>query len=191
MKGIIGKKLGMTSIFRQDGKNVPVTIIEAGPCAVTQIKTVDTDGYNAVQLAYGNRKPSNTPQPLAKHFEKAGVAPKQHVKEFRNFDIQAELGEEIGVTIFAEGEKVSVVGNSKGKGFQGVVKRHGFSGVGMATHGQHNRLRAPGSVGSSSWCVVPFQATPVPLFTLRNKLPGIKLTDNESGYSKYSRKQDR
>lgn len=151
MKGIIGKKLGMTSIFRQDGKNVPVTIIEAGPCSVTQVKTVDNDGYNAVQLAYGNRKPSNTPQPLAKHFEKAGVAPKQHVKEFKNFDIQAELGAEIGVSIFTEGEKVSVVGTSKGKGFQGVVKRHGFSGVGMATHGQHNRLRAPGSVGSSSY----------------------------------------
>lgn len=151
MKGLIGKKLGMTSLFREDGKNVPVTIIEAGPCAVTQVKTEETDGYNAVQLGFGNRKEVNTPQPLQEHFKKAGVSPKQTVKEFRNFDLEANLGDEVTVDIFTEGEKVSVVGNSKGKGFQGVVKRHGFSGVGMATHGQHNRLRAPGSIGAASF----------------------------------------
>jgi len=151
MKGLIGKKLGMTSLFREDGKNVPVTIIEAGPCAVTQVKTEDTDGYNAVQLGFGNRKEVNTPQALQKHFKKAGVSPKQIVKEFRNFDLEANIGDEVTVDIFTEGEKVSVIGNSKGKGFQGVVKRHGFSGVGMATHGQHNRLRAPGSIGAASF----------------------------------------
>lgn len=151
MKGLIGKKLGMTSLFREDGKNVPVTIIEAGPCAVTQVKTEATDGYDAVQLGFGNRKESNTPKALQQHFKKAGVSPKQTVKEFRNFDLEANLGDEVTVDIFTEGEKVNVVGNSKGKGFQGVVKRHGFSGVGMATHGQHNRLRAPGSIGAASF----------------------------------------
>mgnify|MGYP000114159833 CR=1 FL=1 len=151
MKGLIGKKLGMTSLFREDGKNVPVTIIEAGPCAVTQVKTEETDGYNAVQLGFGNRKEVNTPRAMQEHFNKAGVAPKQHVIEFRDFELEANPGDEVTVDIFTEGEKINVVGNSKGKGFQGVVKRHGFSGVGMATHGQHNRLRAPGSIGAASY----------------------------------------
>lgn len=151
MKGLIGKKLGMTSLFREDGKNVPVTIIEAGPCAVTQVKTEETDGYNAVQLGFGHRKEVNTPRAMQEHFNKAGVAPKQHVIEFRDFELEANPGDEVTVDIFTEGEKINVVGNSKGKGFQGVVKRHGFSGVGMATHGQHNRLRAPGSIGAASY----------------------------------------
>lgn len=151
MKGLIGKKLGMTSLFREDGRNVPVTIIEAGPCAVTQVKTEETDGYNAVQLGFGNRKEVNTPQPLQAHFDKAGVAPRQVLTEFRDFDIEVQPGDEVDASIFAEGEKVNIVGKSKGKGFQGVVKRHGFSGVGMATHGQHNRLRAPGSIGAASY----------------------------------------
>lgn len=151
MKGIIGKKIGMTSYFAQDGKQIQCTIVEAGPCYVTQVKTQATDGYNALQLAFDDAKPKNTPKPLLKHFEKAGVSPKRKVVEFRNFSQNRNIGETVEVDIFNEGEKVSAVGTSKGKGFQGVVKRHGFSGVGMRTHGQHNRLRAPGSIGASSF----------------------------------------
>ncbi len=151
MKGIIGKKIGMTSIFEDNGKQTACTIIEAGPCVVTQIKTIETDGYNALQIAYGEAKEKNTPKALLHHFTKANASPKSVVKEIRNCSLSKTLGESITCEIFAEGEKVSVVGTTKGKGFQGVVKRHGFSGVGEATHGQHDRQRAPGSVGGSSY----------------------------------------
>ncbi len=151
MKGIIGKKIGMTSVFDENGKQVACTIIEAGPCVVTQKKTVDTDGYNALQIAYGEAKEKNTPKALINHFAKANTSPKSIVKELRNCSIEKEVGEEIKCDIFEEGEKVSVVGTSKGKGFQGVVKRHGFAGVGESTHGQHDRQRAPGSIGGSSY----------------------------------------
>lgn len=151
MKGIIGKKIGMTSVFDANGKQVACTIIEAGPCVVTQKKTVDTDGYNALQIAYGEAKEKNTPKALLNHFAKANTAPKAVVKEIRNCSIDKQVGEELTCEIFAEGEKVAVIGTTKGKGFQGVVKRHGFSGVGEASHGQHDRQRAPGSVGGSSY----------------------------------------
>ncbi|MVT10990.1 50S ribosomal protein L3 [Chitinophaga tropicalis] len=151
MKGIIGKKIGMTSIFEPNGKQTAVTIIEAGPCVVTQVKTVETDGYNAIQVSFGEKKEKNTTKAELNHFAKASTSPKRFVKEFRNPDVQKALGESITTEIFAEGEKIDVVGTSKGKGFQGVVKRHGFSGVGEATHGQHDRSRAPGSVGGSSY----------------------------------------
>ena len=151
MKGIIGKKIGMTNVFDDKGNMIPCTVIEAGPCVVTQVKTQETDGYSAVQLSYGERKEKNTPAPLKGHFTKANTTPKVKVVEFRNYDFAKQLGEEVSLEIFEAGEKVAVVGISKGKGFQGVVKRHCFAGVGMATHGQHNRLRAPGSVGSSSY----------------------------------------
>ena len=151
MSGIIGKKVGMTSIFDETGKNIPCTVIEAGPCVVTQVKSVDADGYAAVQLAYGEKKEKNTPAPLKGHFQKAGTTPKRRLVEFKTFEDQKNLGDTVTVDIFAAGDFVDVVGTSKGKGFQGVVKRHGFGGVGMQTHGQHNRLRAPGSLGASSW----------------------------------------
>lgn len=151
MKGIIGKKIGMTSVFEPNGKQTACTIIEAGPCVVTQKKTVDTDGYNALQIAFGEAKEKNTPKALLNHFAKANTAPKSVVKELRNCSIDKQVGEELTCEIFTEGEKVAVVGTSKGKGFQGVVKRHGFSGVGEASHGQHDRQRAPGSVGGSSY----------------------------------------
>ena len=144
MSGLIGKKLGMTSIFDKNGKNVACTIIEAGPCVVTQVKTNDKDGYDAVQIAYGERKEKNTPAALMGIFKKANTTPKHKMVEFKDFNESLELGQVLTVDVFAEGEFVDVVGTTKGKGFQGVVKRHGFSGVGMQTHGQHNRLRAPG-----------------------------------------------
>lgn len=149
MPGLIGKKLGMTSVFSAEGKNIPCTVIEAGPCVVTQVKKVDTDGYEAVQLGYGEKGDKNTPKPLQGHFKKAGVTPQRKLVEFQGFE-DKNLGDVVGVDIFEEGEWVDVVGSSKGKGFQGVVKRHGFGGVGDATHGQHNRLRAPGSIGACS-----------------------------------------
>lgn len=150
MKGIIGKKIGMTSIFSPDGKQTAVTIIEAGPCVVTQVKTNDTDGYTSLQLAYGDKKEKHTTAAEKNHFAKSNTAPKQFVKEFRNYSIEKSLGESVTVEIFTEGETVEVVGTSKGKGFQGVVKRHGFHGVGEQSHGQHDRQRAPGSLGNSS-----------------------------------------
>jgi large subunit ribosomal protein L3 len=150
MSGLIGKKVGMTSIYDKNGKNVACTIIEAGPCVVTQVKTTEKDGYTAVQLAYGDRKEKNTPAAQIGIFKKANTTPKRKLVEFKGFLQTLELGQTISVDLFAEGEFVDVVGTSKGKGFQGVVKRHGFSGVGMQTHGQHNRLRAPGSLGASS-----------------------------------------
>jgi len=150
MKGIIGKKIGMTSVFSPDGKQTACTIIEAGPCIVTQVKTKDSDGYTSLQLAFGDKKEKHTTAAEKNHFAKSSTSPKQFVKEFRNYSIEKNLGEAITVEIFTEGEKVEVVGTSKGKGFQGVVKRHGFHGVGGQSHGQHDRSRAPGSLGNSS-----------------------------------------
>jgi large subunit ribosomal protein L3 len=149
MPGLIGKKIGMTSVYSADGKNLPCTVIEAGPCVVTQVKKVDTDGYEAVQLSYGDKREKNTPKALQGHFKKANTTPKRKVVEFQ-FEEEKNLGDVITSDLFAEGDYVDVVGTSKGKGFQGVVKRHGFAGVGDATHGQHNRLRAPGSLGAGS-----------------------------------------
>jgi large subunit ribosomal protein L3 len=150
MPGIIGKKVGMTSIYSAEGKALPCTVIEAGPCVVTQVKTQDRDGYDAVQLGFGDRKEKNTPNALKGHFKKANTSPKSKLVEFKGFD-NLNLGDSINVDLFEEGEFVSVVGTSKGKGFQGVVRRHGFGGVGQSTHGQHNRLRAPGSIGACSY----------------------------------------
>jgi large subunit ribosomal protein L3 len=152
MNGLIGKKVGMTSIFDEAGKNVAVTVVEAVPNVVTQVKSVQTDGYNALQLSAFEAREKNTTKQMVGHFAAASTSPKKKVAEFRNCTIDKKLGEEIAVSdVFNEGDKVSAVGVSKGKGFQGVVKRHGFSGVGDATHGQHNRLRAPGSIGASSY----------------------------------------
>jgi large subunit ribosomal protein L3 len=150
MKSIIGKKIGMTSIFDTTGKQTAVTIIEAGPCVVTQKKTVETDGYNALQIAFGDKKEKHTSKSEAGHFSKAQTAAKKIVKEIRNSEMSQNVGESITVDIFTEGESVEVVGTTKGKGFQGVVRRHGFSGVGEQSHGQHDRQRAPGSIGNSS-----------------------------------------
>ena len=150
MKGIIGKKLGMTSVFDASGEQVACTIIEAGPCTVTQVKTTETDGYTAIQVAFGEKSEKRAIKAEKGHFAKANTSPKKYVTEFRNYDEAKALGEAITCEIFAEGEKVHVVGTSKGKGFQGVVKRHGFSGVGQQSHGQHDRQRAPGSLGNSS-----------------------------------------
>jgi len=150
MPGLIGKKIGMTSLFDENGKNIACTVIEAGPCVVTQLKTTDTDGYNAIQIAYGDKSEKNIAQPQVGHFKKAGTTPKSEVIEIDSLNEEVKLGDEIAVDIFIEGEFVDVSGTSKGKGFQGVVKRHGFGGVGQATHGQHNRLRAPGSIGAGS-----------------------------------------
>lgn len=153
MSGIIGKKIGMTSIYDEAGKNIPCTVIEAGPCVVTQVKTKEVDGYDAIQLAYEDKKDKHTTAALRGHFAKAGVSPKKIVKEFTRFEAghQKKYGDVLTVDIFEEGEFIDVVGYAKGKGFQGVVKRHGFSGVGDKTHGQHNRMRAPGSIGASSY----------------------------------------
>ncbi len=150
MKSIIGKKIGMTSVFDATGKQTAVTIVEAGPCVVTQVKTVDTDGYNALQIAFGDKKEKHSLKAEVNHFAKSNTSPKKVVKEIRNSGSSLTLGETITVEIFAEGDDIEVVGTTKGKGFQGVVKRHGFSGVGEATHGQHDRQRAPGSIGNSS-----------------------------------------
>lgn len=164
MSGIIGKKIGMTSIYGADGQSVACTVIEAGPCVITQVKNEDTDGYRAVQLAYGERKEKNTPAALKGHFKKANTTPKKKVVEFREFREEFEgmvaLGNTVTVgDVFKEGDFVDAIGTSKGKGFQGVVKRHGFGGVGQATHGQHNRLRAPGSVGGASYPARVFKGT--------------------------------
>ena len=151
MPGLLGKKIGMTSVFSADGKNVPCTVIEVGPCVVTQIKTADKDGYEAVQLGFTEKKDKHTSAPMAGHFKKAGVAPQRHLAEFKGFDGEYNLGDTITVDLFSENDFVDIKGVSKGKGLQGVVKRHGFGGVGQSTHGQHNRLRAPGSVGACSY----------------------------------------
>ncbi len=158
MPGLLGKKIGMTSVFSADGKNVPCTVIEVGPCVVTQVKTEETDGYNALQLGFTDKKEKHTTKPMQGHFEKAGTTPKRYLAEFRykgeeELKKMAEhkLGDTMTVEMFADGDFVDVVGTSKGKGYQGVVKRHGFGGVGQTTHGQHNRLRAPGSIGACSY----------------------------------------
>jgi large subunit ribosomal protein L3 len=156
MPGILGRKIGMTSVFGPDGQNIAVTVIEAGPCVITQVKNEQTDGYRAVQLAFGEKKEKNTANSMIGHFKKANTTPKRKVVEFRDFRTEydgiVELGKEIKIAdIFVEGDFLDAVGISKGKGFQGVVKRHGFSGVGGQTHGQHNRLRAPGSMGNASF----------------------------------------
>jgi len=151
MKAIIGTKIGNTSVFNEEGRSIPVTVVEVGPCFVTQIKTEETDGYDAVQIAYADKKEKNTSAGMKGHFKKSGVSPKRKLKEIRNFDFDANVGDEIDVSIFEEGEKVTVVGITKGKGFQGVVKRHNFAGVNDATHGQHNRQRAPGAIGAASY----------------------------------------
>ena len=150
MAGLIGKKIGMTSMFSEEGKNIPCTIIEAGPCTVTQIKTEESDGYSALQIAFDNQKDSRLSKALLGHFKKAGAPASKKIAEI-SFNSDISMGDTLNVDLFAEGDFVTVVGNSKGKGFQGVVKRHGFAGVGDATHGQHNRLRAPGSIGAASY----------------------------------------
>ncbi|MEQ3654774.1 MAG: 50S ribosomal protein L3 [Dokdonia sp.] len=149
MSGLIGKKVGMTSIFDENGKNIPCTVIEAGPCVVTQVRTKETDGYEALQLGFDDAKKAN--KAADGHAKKAGTVAKRKVVEFQGFEGEFKLGDSITVDHFAEGEFVDVSGTTKGKGFQGVVKRHGFAGVGQATHGQHNRLRAPGSIGAASY----------------------------------------
>ena len=151
MPGLLGKKIGMTSVFSADGKNVPCTVIEAGPCVVTQIKTVEIDGYEAVQVGFQEKKEKHTTRPESGHFKAAGVAPLRHLAEFNEFEQEFKPGDKITVEMFEADTFVDVIGTSKGKGHQGVVKRHGFGGVGQSTHGQHNRLRAPGSVGASSY----------------------------------------
>ncbi len=151
MPGLIGKKIGMTSVFSAEGKSIPCTVIEAGPCHVTQIKSVETDGYEAVQLAYDEKNEKHTSAPMLGHFKKAGVAPARKLVEFSGFEKELNLGDAVTVDIFAEDSFVDIVGTSKGKGFQGVVGRYGFGGVGQSTHGQDDRLRAPGSVGASSY----------------------------------------
>ena len=151
MPGLLGKKIGMTSVFSADGKNLPCTVIEVGPCVVTQIKSVEKDGYAAVQLGYQEAKEKNTTAPLMGHFKKAGTTPKRHLAEFTGFEQELNLGDAITVDLFADCAYVDVIGVSKGKGFQGVVKRHGFGGVGQATHGQDDRLRKPGSIGACSY----------------------------------------
>ncbi|MBI9038038.1 MAG: 50S ribosomal protein L3 [Bacteroidales bacterium] len=153
MSGLIGKKIGMTGVFDKNGKNMACTVIEAGPCVVTQIRTKEIDGYEAIQLAFDERKEKQTNKPLKGHFDKAGVSPKKVLAEFTRFESghKKEYGDTVTVDVFIEGEYIDVVGISKGKGFQGVVKRYNFKGVNDATHGQHNRLRAPGSIGASSY----------------------------------------
>jgi large subunit ribosomal protein L3 len=149
---MIGRKLGMTSVFDGAGNQIACTVIEAGPNVVTEVRTEDGHGYSAVQLGYGEKKEKRTSKALRGHFERASSSPKQVVREFRDFETEVSLGDEVRLEdVFEEGERIDVAGTSKGKGFQGVVKRHGFSGVGMQTHGQHNRQRAPGSIGASSW----------------------------------------
>jgi large subunit ribosomal protein L3 len=151
MSGLIGRKIGMTSIFDENGKNIPCTVIEAGPCVVTQVRTIEVDGYEALQLGFDDKTEKHATKADLGHFKKAGTSAKKKVVEFQSFEGEFKLGDNITVELFNEGEFVDVQGVSKGKGFQGVVKRHGFGGVGQATHGQHNRLRAPGSVGASSY----------------------------------------
>lgn len=151
MSGLIGRKIGMTSLFDENGKNIPCTVIEAGPCVVTQVRTIEVDGYKALQLGFDDKTAKSSNKALDGHFKKAGTPAKKKVIEFQEFEDVHKLGDQLTVDLFIEGEFVDVSAISKGKGFQGVVKRHGFAGVGQATHGQHNRLRAPGSIGAASY----------------------------------------
>ena len=151
MPGLLGKKIGMTSVFSADGKSIPCTVIEVGPCVVTQVKTLDKDGYEALQLGFIEKKEKHTTKPMQGHFKKAGVTAQRHLAEFKGFEGEYKLGDTITVDLFADAEFVDVIGTSKGHGYQGVVKRHGFGGVGQSTHGQDDRLRAPGSIGACSY----------------------------------------
>ena len=151
MSGLIGKKIGMTSIFDENGKNIPCTVIQAGPCVVTQVRTEEVDGYNALQLGFDDKAEKRANKAEIGHAKKAGTSPKKKLVEFLNFSGDHQLGDTLDVSLFNEGEFIDVIGTSKGKGFQGVVKRHGFAGVGQSTHGEHNRLRAPGSIGAASY----------------------------------------
>ena len=159
MPGLLGKKIGMTSVFSADGKNVPCTVIEVGPCVVTQVKTLEKDGYEAIQLGYVEKKDKHTTKAEAGHFKKAGVAPQRHLAEFKGFEEAHQVGETLTVEFFNDASFVDVIGTSKGKGFQGVVKRHGFGGVGQKTHGQDDRYRAPGSIGACSYPAKVFKGT--------------------------------
>ncbi|NLX65352.1 MAG: 50S ribosomal protein L3 [Bacteroidales bacterium] len=159
MPGLLGRKIGMTSVFSAEGKNIPCTVIEAGPCVVTQVKTVETDGYDAIQLGFFDKKEKQTPKAEQGHFKKAGVTPKRYLAEFKGFGNEYKAGSEIKVDLFKDTVYVDVIGTSKGKGFQGVVKRHGFAGVGESTHGQHNRLRSPGAIGACSYPAKVFKGT--------------------------------
>ncbi|KGN69569.1 MULTISPECIES: 50S ribosomal protein L3 [Porphyromonas] len=159
MPGLLGKKIGMISVFSAEGRNVPCTVIEVGPCVVTQVKTVETDGYEAIQLGFVDKKEKHTSKPLQGHFKKSGVTPKRFLAEFKNYEEEYKLGDVLTVDFFENAGFVDVIGKSKGKGFQGVVKRHGFGGVGQSTHGQHNRLRAPGSIGACSTPARVFKGT--------------------------------
>lgn len=157
MPGLLGKKIGMTSVFSADGKNVPCTVIEVGPCVVTQVKTKETDGYEALQLGFQEKTMKHTTKPEAGHFKKAGVKPQRHLAEFKDFEGDYKLGDTITVDLFSDTTFVDVIGISKGKGFQGVVKRHHFGGVGQATHGQDDRYRAPGAIGACSYPAIVFK----------------------------------
>lgn len=159
MPGLLGKKIGMISVFSAEGKNIPCTVLEVGPCVVTQLKTMERDGYEAVQLGYVDKKDKHTSKPLQGHFKKSGVSPKRYLAEFKNYKKEYQLGDVLKVDLFEDTQFVDVVGRSKGKGFQGVVKRHGFGGVGQSTHGQHNRLRAPGAIGACSTPARVFKGT--------------------------------
>ena len=159
MPGLLGKKIGMTSIFTEDGLNIPVTAVKAGPCVVLEVKTKEKNGYNSVKLGFGEKKEKQLNKPDLGFYKKAGLAPVEKVKEFKNFEDELKVGDKIDLSIFTVGEKVSVTGKSIGKGFQGVMRRHGFSGVGGTTHGQGDRLRAPGSIGQSSWPSRVFKGT--------------------------------
>ena len=160
MPGLLGKKLGMTSIYDENGTSIPVTALEVGPCKVYAVRTKDVDGYEALQLGFGSAKPKKVAKPQSEYYKKIGLDAPKYLKEFKGFETDAyKVGDEIKVDFFTEGEKVKVAGKSKGKGFQGVMKRHGFGGVGGATHGQHNRLRAPGSIGQSSYPSRVFKGT--------------------------------
>ena len=192
MPGLLGKKIGMTSVFSAEGKNVPCTVIEAGPCVVTQVKTVEKDGYEAVQLGFQDKKEKHTTKPLMGHFKKAGVTPKKHLAEFKEFETELNLGDTVTVELFNDATFVDVVGTSKGKGFQGVVKRHGFGGVGQTTHGQHNRARKPGSIGACSYPAKVFKGmrmggqlggdrvTVQNVYNIKGEDTGRKITLNES-----------
>jgi large subunit ribosomal protein L3 len=176
MSGLIGKKIGMTSVFSAEGKNIPCTVIEAGPCVVTQLKTVEKDGYSAVQVAYDEKSEKHTSSSLLGHFKKAGVSPRRRLAEFRDWEgRELNLGDTITVEDFTDGDWLDVTGISKGKGFQGVVKRHGFGGVGGQTHGQHNRQRKPGSLGASSYPSRVFKGKKLPGHTGGEKVKVLNL----------------
>jgi large subunit ribosomal protein L3 len=172
VKGLIGKKVGMTSIYTEAGNNVACTVVEMNPSVVTQVKTKDSDGYSALQIAYGERKEKNTPKALKGHFAKAKTTPKHKVVELRDFDINKTVGDSLTIEeVFQAGDKVKVIGTSKGKGFQGVVRRHGFAGVGEATHGQHNRTRHPGSIGQCSYPAKVFKG-----MKMGGRMGGVRVT---------------